>query len=89
VDLRWLVPLPQEAIVAEASAAQRLLIVDETRRSGGVGEGILTAVVESGYRGSVARVASADSYIPLGHAADLVLLPETEIEAAAQDLLGS
>jgi 2-oxoisovalerate dehydrogenase E1 component len=89
VDLRWLVPLPQEAIVAEASAAQRLLIVDETRRSGGVGEGILTAVVESGYRGSVARVASADSYIPLGQAADLVLLSETEIEAAAQDLLGS
>jgi 2-oxoisovalerate dehydrogenase E1 component len=89
VDLRWLVPLPQEAIAAEAATAQRLLVVDETRRSGGVGEGILTAVVESGYRGSLARVASADSYIPLGQAAELVLLSETEIEAAAQDLLGS
>jgi 2-oxoisovalerate dehydrogenase E1 component len=89
VDLRWLVPLPREAIVAEAAAAQRLLVVDETRRSGGVGEGILTAVVESGYRGPLGRVASADSYIPLGAAADLVLLSETEIEEAARDLLGS
>jgi 2-oxoisovalerate dehydrogenase E1 component len=89
VDLRWLVPLPEEAIVAEASAAHRLLIVDETRRSGGVGEGIVTAVVESGYRGPLARVASADSYIPLGAAADLVLLSESEVEAAARDLLGS
>jgi 2-oxoisovalerate dehydrogenase E1 component len=89
VDLRWLVPLPEEAIVAEAAAAQRLLVVDETRRAGGVGEGILTAVVESGYRGPLARVASADSYIPLGAAADLVLLSETEVEAAARNLLGS
>jgi 2-oxoisovalerate dehydrogenase E1 component len=89
VDLRWLVPLRQEAIVAEAAAAQRLLVVDETRRSGGVGEGILTAVVESGYRGPLARVASADSYIPLGAAAELVLLSEAEIEAAARDLLSS
>jgi 2-oxoisovalerate dehydrogenase E1 component len=89
VDLRWLVPLPEEAIVAEASAAHRLLIVDETRRSGGVGEAIVTAVVESGYRGPLARVASADSYIPLGAAADLVLLSESEVEAAARDLLGS
>jgi 2-oxoisovalerate dehydrogenase E1 component len=89
VDLRWLVPLPEEAIVAEVAVAERLMVVDETRRSGGVGEGILTAVVESGYRGPLARVASADSYIPLGSAADLVLLSETEIEAAARGLLGS
>ena len=89
VDLRWLVPLPHEAVAAEATAAKRLLVVDETRRSGGVGEGIVTAVVESGYRGPLGRVASADSYIPLGSAADLVLLSENEIEAAAALMLSS
>ena len=35
-----------------------------------------------------ACVASADSYIPLADAANLVLLQESEIEAAARRLLG-
>ena len=35
----------------------------------------------------MARVASRDSYVPLGAAADLVLLGEDEIEAAARTLM--
>ena len=87
--MRWLVPFPREAFSAESPPSERLLVVDETRRSGGVGEGIVTAVVESGYRGPLGRVASADSYIPLGSAADLVLLSEYEIGAAAALLFNS
>jgi 2-oxoisovalerate dehydrogenase E1 component len=37
VDLRWLCPLPAADVVREAGATGRVLIVDETRRSGGGG----------------------------------------------------
>ncbi|MDH4177283.1 MAG: hypothetical protein OEV72_06875, partial [Thermoleophilia bacterium] len=64
-----------------------VLVVDETRRTGGVSEGILAALVDAGFDGRMARVASKDSFVPLGHAARLVLVSEQEIEQAALDLL--
>ena len=51
VDLRWLAPLPVADIIREASATGRVLVVDETRRSGGVGEGVIAALVDAGYVG--------------------------------------
>ena len=64
-----------------------MLIVDETRDTGGVGEGVLAALLEHGYTGAVDRVASKDSFIPLGDAALEVLLSEDEIETAATKLM--
>lgn len=86
VDLRWLAPLPVADIVREANATGHTLVVDETRASGGVSEGVLTALVDHGYAGALARVASEDSFIPLGDAALTVLLSEDQIEAAARKL---
>jgi 2-oxoisovalerate dehydrogenase E1 component len=83
VDLRWLAPLPVSDMIREASATGRVLIVDETRATGGVGEGVLAELLEHGYTGAVDRVASSDSFIPLGDAALHVLLSEDTIEAAA------
>ncbi|HET8742421.1 MAG TPA: thiamine pyrophosphate-dependent enzyme, partial [Gaiella sp.] len=83
VDLRWLAPLPLDDVLREANATGRTLVVDETRRTGGVGEGVVAELVERGYSGRLARVASKDSFIPLGDAARLVLVSEDEIEAAA------
>jgi 2-oxoisovalerate dehydrogenase E1 component len=83
VDLRWLAPLPVNDMIREADATGRVLIVDETRATGGVGEGVLAELVEHGYSGAVDRVASKDSFIPLGDAALEVLLSEDTIEAAA------
>jgi 2-oxoisovalerate dehydrogenase E1 component len=88
VDLRWLAPLPIDDILAAARATGRVLVVDETRRTGGVSEGVLSALVDASFGGRLARVASKDSFIPLGDAARLVLLSEDEIEAAALQLLG-
>jgi 2-oxoisovalerate dehydrogenase E1 component len=48
---------------------------------------VIAALADAGYRGSVARVTSADSYIPLGDAAAHVLLSEADIEKAARRLL--
>jgi 2-oxoisovalerate dehydrogenase E1 component len=87
LDLRWIAPLPWNELRVAAARTGRVLVVDETRHSGGVGEGVLARLVESGFRGRMARVASRDSYVPLGEAANLVLLGEDEIEAAARDLL--
>ena len=87
VDLRWLAPLPIEDIAREAVATQRVLVVDETRRTGGVSEGIIATLIDIGFDGQLARVTSKDSFIPLGDAANLVLLSEDEIEAAALALV--
>jgi 2-oxoisovalerate dehydrogenase E1 component len=87
VDLRWLAPLPAEDILREANATGNVLVVDETRRTGGVSEGIVTALVDARFDGRVRRVASKDSFVPLGDAASLVLLSEDEILQAARELL--
>jgi 2-oxoisovalerate dehydrogenase E1 component len=87
VDLRWLSPLPTSDLVREAAATGRVLIVDETRRSGGVGEGILAALVDGGFVGAARRIASADSFIPLGPAAQQVLIGEDAITQGAHALL--
>lgn len=87
VDLRWLAPLPVADIIRESSATSRVLVVDETRRSGGVGEGVLAALVDGGYVGAARRVTSADSFIPLGGAARHVLVSEDTITQGARALL--
>jgi 2-oxoisovalerate dehydrogenase E1 component len=87
VDLRWLAPLPVADIIRESSATGRVLIVDETRRSGGVGEGVLAALVDGGFVGAARRIASVDSFIPLGPAARHVLVTEDAITQGARGLL--
>ena len=86
LDLRWLAPLPVTDLLAAAQDSGRVLVVDETRHSGGVGEGVIAALVENGFTGRIARVASRDSFVPLGAAANLVLLSEDQIEKAALEL---
>ncbi len=86
LDLRWLAPLPVADLLQQAEAVGRVLVVDETRKTGGVSEALVTALVEGGYRGPLLRVASLDSFIPLGDAANLVLVQEADIERAALSL---
>jgi 2-oxoisovalerate dehydrogenase E1 component len=85
-DLRWLAPLPIEQLITHASEVGGVLVVDETRHSGGVGEGVVAGLVERGYSGALARVSARDTFIPLGEAANLVLVSEDEIIAAVTRL---
>ena len=75
-------------MLREAWATGRVLVVDETRRTrrrrGGGGRRRWST---PGYTGRLARVASKDSFIPLGDAALHVLLSEAEIEEAALRLV--
>ena len=87
VDLRWLAPLPIDDVLREAARTGRLLVVDETRATGGVSEGLVTGLLEAGFDGRLARIASDDSFVPLGRAAALVLVSEQDVEDAARLLL--
>ncbi|MGN6174166.1 MAG: thiamine pyrophosphate-dependent enzyme [Streptosporangiaceae bacterium] len=87
VDLRWLAPLPAEDILREARATGRVLIADETRRTAGVSEGVLSILADDRFGGWVRRVTSEDSFVPLGDAADAVLLSQQSIEEAARELM--
>jgi 2-oxoisovalerate dehydrogenase E1 component len=86
VDLRWLAPLPIDDVLTHATRTGRVLCVDETRRTGGIAETVLASLIDRGFEGRMARVASEDAFIPLGDAARLVLLDEPTIEAAARSL---
>lgn len=83
LDLRWLVPLPWDDVVREAERAGKALIVDEARRSGNVSEALLAGLGERAPKVRTARVTAADCFIPLGDAAELVLVSEAEIALAA------
>jgi 2-oxoisovalerate dehydrogenase E1 component len=87
LDLRWLAPLPLDDVIRDATATGRVLVVDETRRTGGVAEAVLSGLVDARFDGVMARVTSADSFIPLGPAAEHVLLSESDIEQAALELV--
>jgi 2-oxoisovalerate dehydrogenase E1 component len=86
LDVRWLAPLPIDEVVRHATDVGRVLVVDETRRSGGVGEAVVSGLVEQGFDGLIHRIAALDSFVPLGAAANLVLVGEEDIVAAATDL---
>lgn len=87
-DLRWLAPLPIDDVLAHAEEVGKVLVVDETRRSGGVGEGVVSGLAERGYTGRVERLAAHDSFVPLGDAANLVLVSEDDVVAGVLRLLG-
>jgi len=87
IDLRWLVPLNEPFIAEQAKSAKRILVVDEGRHSAGVGEGVITAIVEGGQGAKpLRRVVGADTYTPLAGAAFLVLPGDADIVAAAAEL---
>lgn len=69
IDLRWLCPLPKEAILREVAKAKRVLIVDEGRESGSLSEGLITLLVEEASPLlKIKRITGKDCFIPLGTA---------------------
>jgi 2-oxoisovalerate dehydrogenase E1 component len=80
LDVRWLSPLPFEAIRREAEGMAAVVVADECRRTaGGIAEAVIADLAESGYVGRLGSVRAADSYVPLGQAANLVLIQTHDI----------
>lgn len=88
LDLRWLKPMNTEAIAEHARQCAGVIVFDEGRPDGGVGEAVCTALVEAGLADRpVKRLTGADCYIPLADAANLVLAGEEELMAACSEVL--
>ncbi len=89
VDLRWLNPLNEAVIAKHASDTTHLIVLDEGRKTGGIGEGIITAIVEHCVQvPKIRRVVGVDTYIPLGPAANLVLPCEADVVKAVREMFG-
>ncbi|MEX0338885.1 MAG: thiamine pyrophosphate-dependent enzyme [Arenibacterium sp.] len=82
IDMRWLSPLPEEAILKATEGCDRVLIVDECRRTGNVSEELMTLFAEAG-RGGVTRVAAENSFIATGPGYGATLPSVAQIVAAA------
>ena len=90
IDLRWLAPLPTEALLAALEPFRHILIVDETRKSGSVSEGLIALLHEQldGDR-TIARDVAKDSFIATGPAYGATLPSPDSIVQAALDLVAS
>ena len=84
IDLRWLHPLNDQAMLAAVADCRKILIVDETRRSGSLSEKLMTILTEAGRGDAVTRLTAEDCFIPLGPAAELVLPSKKSIIDAAK-----
>jgi 2-oxoisovalerate dehydrogenase E1 component len=85
VDARWLSPLPKAALTAAVQGCKRILIVDETRHSGGVAEALMAHFHET-TAAKLARVTAEDSFIATGPAYAATMPSAESITKAALDL---
>ena len=86
IDLRWLSPLPAEALVAAVAGAKRVLVVDETRHSGGLAEALMAVLVERTDL-PVERLTATDSFIATGPAYAATMPSADGIHAMAKRMI--
>lgn len=86
IDLRWLAPLPEAALMDAVKDCERVLIVDECRRTGGQAEGLMALFAETSDK-PTARLTAEDSFIATGPVYAVTLPSVDGIIAAAKHLL--
>jgi pyruvate/2-oxoglutarate/acetoin dehydrogenase E1 component len=91
LDLRSLVPLDEEAILASVRKTSKVLIVDEANETCAAGAQVAAVIAERGFEdldGPVRRVATPDVPIPFSPPLEQALLPSVErVKEAARELL--
>ena len=74
IDLCWLSDIKIDQIINEVHPSKKILIVDECRRSGSYGEGLMSSLYSKLKSNIIVKLHSAeDSFIPLGMAATSTL----------------
>ena len=86
IDTRWLSPLPKAALTAAVQGAKRILIVDETRHTGGMAEALMAHFHEACPGIPLARVTAEDSFIATGPAYAATMPSRESILAAAKEI---
>lgn len=89
LDLRWLKPLPLDQVLAHACEVAGVLVVDEGRPDGSLRDAVIAALAEAQAQPNVASLTGYDCYIPLGQAAEAVMVTEQGIQQAAERMLAS
>lgn len=93
LDLRSLVPLDRDAIVASVAKTGRLVVVDEDYLSFGLSGEVVASVTDVDptlLKAPVARVANPDVPVPYAHALEYAILPRHDrIEAAIRKVVGA
>jgi 2-oxoisovalerate dehydrogenase E1 component beta subunit len=91
LDLRTLVPLDREALLTLARHCNRVLIVHEDSRTGGIGESLAAIVQEEAFESldaPVRIIGALDTPVPYSPSLEEVFLPsEAEIERAVRLLV--
>ena len=87
VDTRWLSPLPKDALTEAVKGCKHILIVDETRHSGGVAEALMAHFHETAPGVPLARLTAEDSFIATGPAYAATMPSSAQIVAAAKGLV--
>ncbi|HEX5396972.1 MAG TPA: transketolase C-terminal domain-containing protein, partial [Candidatus Limnocylindria bacterium] len=84
VDLRWLSPLPLEAVRRHATECGAVLVVDECRSTGGgIADALIADLAERSFDGDLRSLRALDSFVPLGPATAAVLVGTDQIVAEA------
>jgi 2-oxoisovalerate dehydrogenase E1 component beta subunit len=90
IDLRTLMPLDRETILASVKKTNKLLIVHEDTRTGGIAGEIAAVVCESAFDdldGPIMRVTALDTPVPYSPPLEERYLPNAEkVAAAAREL---
>ncbi|MGV6820170.1 MAG: dehydrogenase E1 component subunit alpha/beta [Parvularcula sp.] len=88
IDLNWLSPLPTASLLSAIKGCKTILIVDETRRTGGIAESLMALFAEH-TDVPVARECATDCFIATGPAYAATMPSVTSIMKAAQKVLAS
>ncbi len=88
IDMRWLAPMPKDALIAQTKDCAATLIVDECRSTGSQSEALMALFAEAGQR-NVSRLTAEDCFIATGPAYAATLPSVETIIAAAQTLCGA
>lgn len=86
IDLRWISPLPEQALLDALRGCNSVLVVDECRRTGNLSEQLMTLLAEQADM-PTARVVAEDSFIATGPAYAAPLPGKDGIVAAARALV--
>jgi 2-oxoisovalerate dehydrogenase E1 component beta subunit len=92
LDLRTLVPLDREAIVATARKTGKVVIVHEATRTGGIGGEVAALIAEAAFDrldGPILRVTAPDTPVPFSAPLEEAFLPNADKIALAIERLAA
>ena len=91
IDLRSLVPLDREAILASVRKTSKVVVLHEATRSCGVGAEVCALIAEEAFEdldGPVVRVTAPDTPIPFSPPLERAVLPQLDdVKEACRELL--